>query len=191
MSSKRLAGSYDDFMTSYGNEIREAIDKLKLISKAIKEGKISEEDLANTEGKLGMYDESAISSIFHWVYLDTYSIEPYLLAQTAIENMNRYGTEPRQLLYAIDDFARALNLEDLYEEEDEDEDLGIEGITSSRRINSRIASQQKTAFDEIIDEVANDYLAGNISDTLHNGEPESGISDVIGDSGAGALDVSM
>lgn len=101
--------SYTDFLSRRGKEIHDAINKLSLISSHMKHTKGDEKPLeidAETEKKiedrLKVYDENVSRKIFHWISLGR--IDAHDLAQFAIENMNRYGTEPEMIIQAIEDF---------------------------------------------------------------------------------------
>lgn len=101
--------SYSDFLSHRGKEIHAAINKLALISSHILHVKGSEEPLqidnetySKIENKLKVYDTNVLRQIDHWISLGRVSADD--IARFAIENMNRYGTEPQMVVYAIDDY---------------------------------------------------------------------------------------
>lgn len=102
--------SYTDFLTRRGKEIHDAINKLALISSAMKHTRgdekpleIDDETYNKIEDKLKVYDTNVLSKIDHWIALGGRT-EAHDIANFAIENMNRWGTEPQMVLYAIDDY---------------------------------------------------------------------------------------
>jgi len=79
------------------------------------------------------YDENVEQSIEHWIFSpNDFHIND--IVTLAIENSDRYGTEPQMVLYAIEDYLRVfgLRIEDEDDEEDYDDD------------NSHLDSERKT-----------------------------------------------
>jgi len=110
-NKKRLnEGSYDDFLTNYGSEIKNAIVLLKKLQKKMMNGEISEDEFASAMIKLEqIYDVEVMEfidgAIFGIEHVDTRNI-----ANTAIENMNINGTEMSMILNAIDDIGAAFGV---------------------------------------------------------------------------------
>ena len=109
--------SYTDFLMHYGDEIRVAIQRLDKIGQE----SAGEEDFFNydeIDQRLENYDKNVIDEIDDWVVR---GVAPEEIAEFAIRNQDRYGTEPRMVLYAIEDYFHACGLYDEDEEEDEEE----------------------------------------------------------------------
>jgi len=92
-------GSYTDFLTSYGAELQTAVKKLKEIGE-VYDYKI--ENLGDDLDKaMDPYDKNVGEQIESWVGGNV-SIDE--IAKFAIDNQDRYGTEPKMVLDAIDDY---------------------------------------------------------------------------------------
>ena len=89
--------SYKDFTDNYISEIYIALRKLR----KLKIVEPTEEQYDELDSRLQNYDDNVIQTIEHWImgYVDKDEI-----AKFAIENLNRFGTEPKMILYAIDDY---------------------------------------------------------------------------------------
>lgn len=93
-------GSYTDFLTSHGNDLKSAVTKIKKIAE-VYDDKI--EDLADAvEKAMEPYDENVGPQIDSWTGDDNISTDK--IAKFAIDNQDKYGTEPKMVLDAIDDF---------------------------------------------------------------------------------------
>lgn len=91
--------SYEDFIDNYHGEIYKALAKLRKLKKANVEP--TEEQYDELDSRLQNYDDNVLQTIEHWImgYVDKDEI-----AKFAISNMNRFGTEPKMVLYAIGDY---------------------------------------------------------------------------------------
>ena len=103
--------SYHDFLMHYDEEIEKSIQLLIKLQDA----NIDDEKIFN---KLSVYDDNVKSKIDEWIY-DTPTKDE--IAEFAIRNQDRWGTEPQMVLYAIEDFASECNI---YSENDDDIDDG-------------------------------------------------------------------
>lgn len=92
-------GSYTDFLTSHGNDIRSAVKKMQEIAKIYNDKVESIGD--KLDKVLEPYDENVGSQIDSWASGD---ISADKIAKFAIENQDKYGTEPKMVLDAIDDY---------------------------------------------------------------------------------------
>jgi len=106
--------SYSDFVDIYSIELHAAVRKLKQLRKLFKNQEPTDEQYDELEKSLIVYDKNVLSTIEHWCYSYTTVNN---IANFAIENMNRYGTEPQQILNAIDDYYIVFfnNIQDVYE----------------------------------------------------------------------------
>jgi len=107
--------SYSDFKRSYIEEIEQSI-KL-LIKLQENEDNINYEKV---EKRLNVYDVNVQGKIDEWIY-DTPSIDE--IVEFAIRNQDKFGTEPRMILSAIEDFAQACNIYIDFDEDEYDEDI--------------------------------------------------------------------
>lgn len=97
-------GSYTDFLTSHGNALQSAVKKMKEIAAVYDEkieGKADEVDKA-----MEIYDENVGRQLDSWTGDSNISTDK--IAKFAIENQDKYGTEPRMVLDAIDDFHKIM-----------------------------------------------------------------------------------
>lgn len=114
-------GSYEDFMTRYGNEIRKAAQELVEICKF--QMTASEETMDSIAPELdrilSKYDKNLDRFIFgHFEYASETIKE---ITDLAIRNMNSFGTEPQMVLFAIEEvhnFLTRKNLIIVHEHED-------------------------------------------------------------------------
>lgn len=93
-------GSYTDFLTSYGNDIKKAVTQIKEIG-AVYDDKI-EDKADEIEKAMAVYDEEVGNQIDRWTGDSNISTDK--IAKFAIENQDRTGTEPRMVLDAIASF---------------------------------------------------------------------------------------
>ena len=117
LSKQLVAGSYDDFLTNYAAEIKTAINQLKEMSKKYDEffEKYGEDDYGKMMvDALKNYDKNVEDLIDGWLtYPNDISIRN--IAESAIDNMNRYGTEMQMILYAIEEVYYEFKKRDLQE----------------------------------------------------------------------------
>jgi hypothetical protein len=96
--------SYSDFLMNYSEEIREAIQILKKLSKQYKNEKISDEIMLKSFNKLyGIYDKPNIDFIQGIIFRQEFHLDAEEIAKIGMEIQNRFGTEPRMVLNAIED----------------------------------------------------------------------------------------
>jgi len=108
--------TYTDFLVNYGSEIRIALLELNKVAKAVEINSISRESFDKAYDYIeGIYDGPVVSFIEDAI-TNKRSATAEDMASVGLQIQNRYGTEPRMVIYAIDDFCSRLNLED-----DEDE----------------------------------------------------------------------
>ena len=99
------ASSYDDFLSDYGNEAKKLLKELQSYKDKI--DNLTDDQWKRIQDKMKVYDKNVDSEIQHWMM--TRGIEVRDIAQFAIENQNRYGTEARQIVNALEDFVNLLN----------------------------------------------------------------------------------
>lgn len=96
-------GSYDDFLDNYHDELKEAIVKLSALGKVYDE--IDEKIGEEIEKKLSVYDKNVSKRIMDWIVASVHRpIRKNDIADFALDNMNKYGTEMQMVLNAIDDY---------------------------------------------------------------------------------------
>ena len=116
--------SYSDFLKNYKEEIENSI---KLLVKLESEDYLEKCDPETLEKKLSVYDTNVLSKIEDWIY-DTPTKEE--IAEFALNNQDRWGTEPQMVLYAIEDYASTCGIylnDDENENENEDDNGFYEG----------------------------------------------------------------
>ena len=113
--NKLNESSYSDFSNNYSEEIHNAITLLKKLKKF--EDNADDSIQAKIERKLEVYDTNVPEMIERWIY-NTPSKND--IVEFAIRNQDRYGTEPKMILYAIEDYAEAFGVYS-HDEEDNDE----------------------------------------------------------------------
>ena len=97
--------SYSDFLTSRGKELKNSVKMLKNIFSSTKE--IPENFHDNIDGVLQKYDDNLDRLIFS--HNENITVDD--IAKFAIDNMNRYGTEPQMVLFAIEEVYNLLSKE--------------------------------------------------------------------------------
>jgi len=107
-NNKALANTYEDFLASYGNEIRQLLKQIPMLSKKI--AKLDDSKRDKLEQSLKTYDKEVKSSILHW--FDLHAGTSYLptlreIASLGVTIQDRHGTEPRMVVQALDDFITA------------------------------------------------------------------------------------
>ena len=110
-----MLNSYDEFLDNYSPDISEEIKKFKTID----ENSMSEEDLANAEDKINDVYDIGVGEFFTNAIFDNDRLNVREVADLALRNMNRYGTEMKQVLNALQDFNGYLSK--YMQDEDEDE----------------------------------------------------------------------
>lgn len=106
--------TYDNFIDSYAVELKKAISDFKKLD----EYTITEEDLKKAYDKVnGIYDRG-VADEFERFLGDKKRLTIVALANIAFDNHNRYGTEMRQILNALEDYVSELS--DYLPDEDED-----------------------------------------------------------------------
>ena len=105
--------SYSDFLMHYEEEIENSIKFL------IKLENVEDCDTEKLEKKFSVYDTNVVSKIEDWIYNTPTKQE---IAEFALKNQDRWGTEPQMGLYAIEDYASTCGI---YLNEDENEDDGF------------------------------------------------------------------
>lgn len=112
-------GSYEDFMTRYGSEIRKAALQLKEIQNF--QELASEETMdsisSDLDNVLSKYDKNLERMIFGHSHDHIREI-----TDLAIRNMNQFGTEPQMVLFAIEDVHDLLTRKNLITTHEHDED---------------------------------------------------------------------
>jgi hypothetical protein len=98
--------SHSDFTENYSSELRKSLSHIKDLAKS---GALSEMDdkvKDQLSKKMSVYDKNVEGQIFHWVGQAKYSsgVNVNDIANFAIDNMNRFGTEPQMVLDAIETF---------------------------------------------------------------------------------------
>lgn len=103
-NKKVTGGSYNDFLMRYGDELREAQRYILKMQEACRENAdasaFSEE--GDMEEVLSNYDSYVINNIIQWIF-DSRRIDEDQIASVAISNMDKNGTEPQMVLYAVSD----------------------------------------------------------------------------------------
>ena len=102
--------SYSDFLANYAEEIENSINLLTKLQD------VKDCDQEKIEKRLNVYDTNVISKIEDWIY-DTPNEKE--IAEFALMNQDRWGTEPQMILYAIDDYATICGV---YLQDDENDD---------------------------------------------------------------------
>ncbi len=110
-----LSAGPDAFMMNYGEELSNAVMKLKKVSSNMLNS-MSDEQQAQLAKKMGVYDDNVYDFIMDCVYGDCDEDE---IAEFATNNEEEFGTEPVYVLDAIDTFTSFLGVRDEEEEEDE------------------------------------------------------------------------
>lgn len=115
-----MKNSYDHFIDSYASELQSGIEKFN----TLKVDEIKEDDLASALNRIDNIYDVGVSDFFERaLYSKTWpenELTIRAMADIALKNMNRYGTEMRQILNALEDFLQELS--DYLPEEEDDED---------------------------------------------------------------------
>ena len=110
-----MLNSYDQFIEDYGTDILSEIKRYK----SIDEDSVVEEDLEKAEDKINNIYDTGVAGFFADGLFNKDSVTLSSVADLGLHNMNRYGTEMRQALNALQDFNNSLRK---YIQEDEDEE---------------------------------------------------------------------
>lgn len=93
--------SYEDFLDTYYSEIMSVISKFSKIESWIKRYEISDSLYDEIYDKLEVYDDNVISHLENWAQL---GVTEHEIVRLAISNQDRYGTEPKMIIDAMNDF---------------------------------------------------------------------------------------
>ena len=105
--------SYDNFIDSYAVELRNAISDFKKLD----EFAITEADLEKAFNRIdSIYDRGVASKLESFLH-NKRNLTIRAIADMALDNSNRYGTEMKQALNASEDYVDSLS-KYLPEEED-------------------------------------------------------------------------
>ena len=105
-SEATTAGTYDDFMESYESEVNNLLKKLR----SVKLDDTTDEQWERIERKMNKYDKNVGETIQHWMLRR--EIGAREVAQFAMDNQHKYGTEVKQIVNALEDFANCLGIEE-------------------------------------------------------------------------------
>lgn len=109
-----FVSTYDHFIDMYAVELKKAITDFKNLDTS----KITEEDLNNAYHKVNNIYDRGVADDFERFLMDKNRLTITALANIGFDNHNRYGTEMRQVLNALEDYVGELS--DYLPEEDED-----------------------------------------------------------------------
>ena len=129
-------GSYTDFLMDYGQEIKDAIKKLR----KLKDFELTEEIYDKLENsRFANYDTNVLEYIESWAYRGDLDAEQ--IADLGLRNQNTWGTEPKQILNAIDDFydivSKYAGVQEEEEYEEEYEDKGMKEKKIIKKIKNK------------------------------------------------------
>jgi hypothetical protein len=101
-------GSYTTFLTNYGKQIKKALSQLRELEKNV----MNNPDMELTyddafDNLIDKYDEMVVNGIDRLLMSSKY-IDETDIAELAIRNQDRNGTEPQFLLFAIEDLYNSL-----------------------------------------------------------------------------------
>lgn len=101
-------GSYTNFLTNYGKQIKTALNQLRKINKVITDGLSNESDYEKGfDNLLSKYDELVVNGIDRMLMSAKY-IDETDIAELAIRNSDKNGTEPQFVIFAIEDLYKTL-----------------------------------------------------------------------------------
>jgi hypothetical protein len=103
MESHIVESSEFSFIRRYGDDIETNLKELKKLAPKLKD--MPEEKLEALQKSVSKYDKNVFDGILHWAGR---RVEPDDIVRFALENERRYGTEPQFVVFAIEDFCRAL-----------------------------------------------------------------------------------
>lgn len=162
LSESLNEGTYEDFFIDYGQEIKEAITILKTIAKEIKSGKIDEDDVFEALDKIAkIYDTEVVNFIERAAYDG--NVDARDIANTAMDNMNRQGTEMKMILYAIEEVG---------------DRLGVYGRDMDESVNEKLVTgrEPQERFIDLRGPSGNAYIilgvAKNLSKQLEKMDPK-------------------
>lgn len=115
MKTKLTEGSYDEFIDKYASEIA----KLKVAMKRLSQKVAKDQELGYPVDALEeigkIYDPPVLKSIERWIHSPS-EMTVRSVAQLGIDINNKYGTEMRQVINALNDL-----LSDYMEDEEDDD----------------------------------------------------------------------
>ncbi len=112
---------YERFKNKYHEELWALKKSLQKVTPDMLES-LSDEKQQELENVMNNYDEDVFSSIDHWVYNPKdFSVRDIVML--AIENSDRYGTEPQMVIYAMEDYLKFFGINPFVEDEDEDDQI--------------------------------------------------------------------
>lgn len=112
--------SFERFKNSYHKELFDLKKSLNKITPEMIDN-LSEDDIKRIEDAMSNYDKNVLSYIEHWVINPSdFSIRD--IVSLAIQNSDRFGTEPKMVLYAIEDYLDFFGINPFEEEDDEEDD---------------------------------------------------------------------
>jgi hypothetical protein len=101
--------TYSDFLINYGTEIRKALLNIAKINKLIKIKKISRKDFNQALEKIEATYDEPVFNLIDKACTGFDSITGEEIAEVGMKIHDRFGTEPRQVLIAIQSFANDIN----------------------------------------------------------------------------------
>ena len=105
-------GSYDDFLMTYGKELRDAVSMLRQMNNAgVLDDDWNDKLINKIEKAMSTYDKNVGEAIEDFIL--NKRVEPRDIANIAFNNYNRWGTEPQHVIFAIEDFYNVLKSERL------------------------------------------------------------------------------
>lgn len=100
-----------EFMLNYSDELKAAVGKIKKMSGII--DNMSEEFFEETVNKITKkmktYDSNVDEKIDNWVNSPSGDVDEDEIVRFALDNYDRFGTEPQFVLFAIDDVYNIVN----------------------------------------------------------------------------------
>jgi len=97
--------SYEEFLTNYADEMSTAIRGFK----KIKVNKLTDEKLDEAKEKIDNRYDKGVSDEFEGFLYNKDRLSILSLANIALSNLNRYGTEMRMIISAIEDYTHVLS----------------------------------------------------------------------------------
>ena len=127
-------GTYSDFLSHYGNEIQKIVGKFRLLHNHKNTfTKVAEEHEEEIASHMKIYDDMVDQAFQHWVFSGRPDAD--MVARLGCDIQDRFGTEPRQVINAANDFFRILSkyIPELMAREEEEID-GEEDMIESRKV---------------------------------------------------------
>lgn len=121
MSLNTQASTYTETLMNHGQELRQILSRFTTIRNQYQSNLITEGDIDKALERISMYEANLPDYIWGWITGQRPSEDE--IVRLGIENQNRYGTEPSQVIYALDTFTlELLKHQEEYDEDDEDFD---------------------------------------------------------------------